>query len=81
MKEVKKIIAVLCKNIDNYQERVQLALSKIDRERIPLKQADRELYNEIEQEILNYLDEQEISYDYNECFEDVIDDILYTTNN
>lgn len=81
MKEIKKNIAVLCKNnIDNYQERVQLALSKIDRERIPLKQADRDLYNEIEQEILNYLDEQEISYDYNECFDDIIDDILYTNN-
>lgn len=78
MKEIKEIIAVLCKNnIDNYQERVQLALSKIDRERIPLKQADRDLYNEIEQEILNYLDSEEISYDYNECFEDIIDDILY----
>lgn len=70
-------ISEYCKvNIPNYEERLGIALVKMDYQRMSLSQADRGLHNEIEQQIIDYLDENEISYEFDKGFEDIIDNII-----
>ena len=70
-------ISEYCKeNVSNYEERLGIALVKMDYQRMSLSQADRGLYNEIEQKVIDYLDENEISYEFDEGFEDIIDNII-----
>lgn len=70
-------ISEYCKrNVPNYEERLGIALVKMDYQRLSLSQADRGLYNEIEQHVIDYLDENEISYEFDEGFEDIIDNII-----
>ena len=48
MEKVKKELAQFCEwNITDYEDRAQLALRRIDRERAPLNMVDNHLYNEM----------------------------------
>ena len=52
MSKTLQIIADYClENIWNFEERVQMALTKIDHWRCPLSQADGTLYNDIQNAI------------------------------
>jgi hypothetical protein len=52
MSKTLKIVADYCRNnIWNFEERVQMALAKIDHWRCPLSQADRTLYSDIQNAI------------------------------
>ena len=47
MNSLKEIAAYVRNNVENYEERLQLALNCMDRDRCPLRMADRRLYDEI----------------------------------
>lgn len=55
-------------HIRHYEERVQIALDYMDECRCPLYMADGRLYDEIQECILDWCDDNEISYghDYEE---------------
>lgn len=48
-------------NVEFYEDRLQLALNKMDRSRCPLKMADNDLYREIIDAACEWFDDQEIS--------------------
>lgn len=72
MSKTLQTIADYClENIWNFEERVQMALAKIDHWRCPLEQADYQLFEDICQAIEDCAIEYDIDCD-NICVEDVI---------
>lgn len=57
----KEIAAFVRNNVEDYEERLQLALKRMDRMREPLRMADGSLYDEIVDAISEWCDDQEIS--------------------
>lgn len=56
-----KLIAEYCKeNVWEFEERVQIALGKIDHWRCPLEQADISLYNDIQDAVCDCATDYEI---------------------
>ena len=47
MNHKKEVAAYVRNNVEFFEERLQLALNKMDRMRCPLQMADEELYNDI----------------------------------
>lgn len=47
MNKIKEIAAYVRQNVEFFEERLQLALNKMDRMRCPLRMADSYLWNEI----------------------------------
>lgn len=71
-------IADYCRqNISNYDDRLNIALVKMDYQKLPLSQADRNLYDEMEEQITDYFDENEISYEFDDNFDEIIDSLIY----
>lgn len=61
--KTKEIAAYVRNNVEFFEDRLQLALNKIDRMRCPLHMADKELYNDIINAIEEWCDDNEVCYD------------------
>ena len=66
-----KVILKYCQDtIGDWDERLTLALAKIDMYHAPLEQVDSVLYDEIQDAIVDCINDYELYYDT--CVEDVI---------
>lgn len=63
MDKIKEIAAYVRNNVEFFEDRLQLALNKMDRLRCPLSFADEELYNDIVNAIEEWCDDNEVCYD------------------
>ena len=63
MSRIKELAAYVRNNVEFFEERLQLALNKMDRLRCPLSFADEELYNDIVNAIEDWCDDNEVCYD------------------
>lgn len=63
MSKRKEVAAYVRNNVEFFEERLQLALNKMDRMRCPLQMADEELYNDIINAIEEWCDDNEVCYD------------------
>lgn len=63
---------IIFANIEDYEHRLQRALSVIGRMRCPLSQADGELYDEMNEAINEYIEENELSDEIDFDVEDII---------
>ena len=63
MNKRKEVAAYVRNNVEFFEERLQLALNKMDRMRCPLHMADEELYNDIVNAIEEWCDDNEVCYD------------------
>ena len=70
-----KTLAQYCEyNITDYEDRVQLALRRIDRERASLQMVDNHLHNEMRDAIEEWCEDNEFDAD------DIdVEDVLFTT--
>lgn len=59
----KEIAAYVRNNVEFFEERLQLALNKMDLDRCPLRMADRSLYDDIINAIEDWCDDNEVCYD------------------
>ena len=69
----KELAAYVRNNIEDYEERLQLALKRMNRMREPLRMADRSLYDEIVDAISEWCDDNEVSVDFYEDWDDLIE--------
>lgn len=69
----KEVAAAVRNNVEDYEERLQLALKRMDRMRCPLSMADRSLYDEIVDAISEWCDDNEVSVDFFDDWDDLID--------
>lgn len=60
--KTKEIAAYVRNNVDDYEERLQLALNRMDRMRCPLRFADKELYDDICDAIEEWCWDNEVDY-------------------
>ena len=63
MNNKKELVAYVRNNVEFFEERLQLALNKMDRMRCPLQMADEELFNDIVNAIEEWCDDHEVCYD------------------
>ncbi len=61
--KLKEIAAYVRNNVEFFEDRLQLALNKMDRLRCPLSFADEELYNDIVNAIEEWCDDNEVCCD------------------
>lgn len=73
MSQIKEIAAYVRNNVEDYEERLQLALNRMDRMREPLRMADRSLYDEIVDAISEWCDDNEVSLEFDEDWDDLIE--------
>lgn len=70
--KTKEIAAYVRNNVDDYEERLQLALNRMDRMRCPLRFADQELYDDISNAIDDWCWDNEVNnedWDYEDLIE------------
>ena len=60
---MKKIVAYCRENVWEYEDRLDMALSKMDYFRCPLRMADQELYNDIYNSVEDYCQDYRIDFD------------------
>ena len=73
MSQNKEIAAYVRNNVEFFEERLQLALNKIDRMRCPLQMADEELFFDICNAIEEWCDDYEVSFEFDEDWTDLIE--------
>ena len=71
----KEIAAYVRNNVEFYEDRLQLALNKMDRMRCPLSFADQELYDDISNAIDEWCDDNEV--DEIDDLDEIIDEIIW----
>lgn len=71
----KEIAAYVRNNVEFYEDRLQLALNKMDRMRCPLSFADQELYDDISNAIDEWCDDNEV--DEIDYLDEIIDEIIW----
>lgn len=59
-------------NIEDFEVRLQLALKRMDRMRCPFRMADGMLYDEIVDAIEEWCDDNEVSLEYDEDWDELI---------
>lgn len=69
----KEIAAYVRNNVEFFEERLQLALNKMERMRCPLSFADQELYDDITNAIEEWCDDNEVSVEFDEDWTDLIE--------
>ena len=72
MNKVKEIAAYVRNNVEFFEERLQLALNKMERMRCPLRMADSELFDAISDAIDEWCDDNEVNnedWDYEDIIE------------
>lgn len=72
MNPIKEIAAYVRNNVEFFEERLQLALNKMERMRCPLSFADQELYDDISNAIDDWCCDNEVDND-DWDYEDLID--------
>lgn len=77
MNRNKEIAAYVRNNVEDYEERLQLAFKRMDRLRCPLSFADQELYDDIINAIEDWCDDYEVSYDEVNWDEVIEGDIIW----
>lgn len=73
----KDVAAFVRNNVEDFEVRLQLALKRMDRMRCPLSMADGMLYDEIVDAIEEWCDDNEVSLEYDEDFNDIINEIIW----
>lgn len=71
--KTKEIAAYVRNNVEDYEERLQLALKRMDRMRCPMRMADDGLFEEIVDAVIDWCDDNEISIEYDFDFEELIE--------
>lgn len=69
----KEVAAYVRNNVEDYEERLQLAFKRMDRMREPLQMADEELYDDITNAIEEWCDDNEVSVEFDEDWTDFIE--------
>lgn len=69
------VIAYVCDNIDDFEVEYKSAINKYDRWTCELREADRDFYDKIVDCVFDYLEDNDISYDESELFDDI--DIVF----
>lgn len=73
MGRIKEIATFVRNNVEDYEERLHLALKRMDRMREPLRMADNGLFNEIVDAVSDWCDDNEVSVDFYEDWDDLIE--------
>ena len=73
MSKIKEIAAYVRHRIEDYEVRFQLALKYMERNRCSLRFADSELFEEIVDAVSEWCDENEVSLDFYEDWDDLIE--------
>jgi hypothetical protein len=76
MNKIKELAAYVRQNVEFFEERLQLALNKMDRMRCPLRVADQELYDDIVSAIEQWCEDYEVSFEFDEDWEDAIMEVI-----
>lgn len=71
--KLKEIAAFVRNNIEDYEVRFQLALKRMERNRCSLRFADSMLFDEIVDAVSEWCDENEVSVDFYEDWDDLIE--------
>lgn len=71
--KTKEIAAYVRNNVEYFEERLQMALDKMERMRCSLRFADSELFDEIADVIEEWCDDNEVSLDFYEDWDDLIE--------
>ena len=69
----KELAAFVRNNVEDFEVRLQLALKRMDRMRCPFRMADGMLYDEIVDAIEEWCDDNEVSLEYDEDWDEVIE--------
>lgn len=72
MSQIKEIAAYVRNNVEFFEERLQMALNKMERMREPLRMADQELYDDICNAIDDWCWDNEVNnedWDYQDLIE------------
>lgn len=72
MSQIKEIAAYVRNNVEFFEERLQMALNKMERMRCPLSFADQELYDDISYAIDEWCWDNEVNnedWDYQDLIE------------
>lgn len=69
----KELAAYVRNNVEFFEERLQLALDKMERNRCSLHFADAELFDSIADSILEWCNNNEVDLDYWADFDDLIE--------
>lgn len=73
MNKIKEIAAYVRNNIEFYEERLQLALNKMDHMRCSLRFADSGLFEKIVDVVSEWCDDNEVSLDFFEDWDDLVE--------
>lgn len=73
----KEVAAFVRNNIEDFEVRLQLALKRMDRMRCPFRMADGMLYDEIVDAIEEWCDDNEVSLEYDEDWDEILDEIIW----
>ena len=73
----KEVAAFVRNDIEDFEVRLQLALKRMDRMRCPLSMADGMLYDEICDSVEEWCDDNGFSLEYDEDFNDIINEIIW----
>lgn len=73
MSKIKEIAAYVRNNVEFYEERLQLALNKMDHMRCSLRFADSELFEKIVDVVSEWCDDNEVSLDFFEDWDDLVE--------
>ncbi len=73
MMSKKDIAAYVRNNVEFFEDRLQLALNKMDRLRCSLRFADSELFDAISDAIDEWCNDNEVSVDFYEDWDDLIE--------
>lgn len=73
MNSKKEISSYVRNNVEFFEERLQLALNKMDANRCPLKMADYQLFSDIRDAIKEWCEDNDFDVDHWEDWDDLID--------
>jgi hypothetical protein len=77
LERITPIIKNRCiKTIPNYINRLQTAIGYMDREGIPFRLVDRELFESMQDVIVAYYDEQKICFEFDDDFGEIINSVI-----
>lgn len=73
MTSKKDLATYVRNNIEDYETRLQLAFKRMERMRCPLRMADDSLYDEIVDAVTDWCDDNDVSLDFFEDWDELIE--------
>ena len=73
MEQLKEIAAYVSSHVESYEDRLRLALDKMDKMRCSLRFTDFELFEDIVNAVEEWCDDNEVSIDFYEDWDDLIE--------